>query len=211
MGQYYFPILLDKTKTRPLFYAYSHDFGNGLKLMEHSWMKNDFVRFIEHLLMQQPFNLAWCGDYAEGEKLTETELKKYSQKNNDYMSVDVLREKGLNLQDLCDYVGTKLIHNKERDVKPSDSRGIAPLTAKYLINYDKKEFCDKSKIPNVDGCQVHPLPLLTAEGNGQGGGDYFSDNGIEFVGTWARDLIGVSTKKSDIPKDFVEIFPNFKE
>ena len=38
MGQYYKPINLDDKQ-----WLYSHDFGDGLKLMEHSWIGNDFV------------------------------------------------------------------------------------------------------------------------------------------------------------------------
>ena len=50
MGQYYKPIFLNENN-KPISYAYSHDFGSGLKLMEHSWMLTPFVRFIENQLM----------------------------------------------------------------------------------------------------------------------------------------------------------------
>ena len=66
MGQYYKPILLKEDKKTPIGFAYSHDFGSGLKLMEHSWMKNSFVGFIETLLASgKPFHktpLVWGGD-----------------------------------------------------------------------------------------------------------------------------------------------------
>ena len=41
---------------------------------------------------------------------------------------------------------------------------------------------------------IHPLPLLTSEGNGRGGGDYHtSDEYLEnMVGSWARDVIEVT-------------------
>jgi hypothetical protein len=38
---------------------------------------------------------------------------------------------------------------------------------------------------------LHPLPLLTAEGNGRGGGDFRGDDPQNLVGSWARDLISV--------------------
>ena len=38
---------------------------------------------------------------------------------------------------------------------------------------DKKEFVNKDTMPNNDDWLVHPLPLLTCEGNGRGGGDYW--------------------------------------
>ena len=57
---------------------------------------------------------------------------------------------------------------------------------------------------------MHPLPLLTCEGNGNGGGDYHSEYGKEYVGTWARDLIGCVSTKKDL-EGYTEIIPNFKE
>ena len=38
---------------------------------------------------------------------------------------------------------------------------------------DKKQFFDLWSVPYVGGMRVHPLPLLTADGNGRGGGDYY--------------------------------------
>ena len=56
---------------------------------------------------------------------------------------------------------------------------------KYLINYDKAQYV---KLPKCKKgvWQIHPLPLLCADGNGRGGGDY---NGINenMVGIWAYD------------------------
>jgi hypothetical protein len=49
--------------------------------------------------------------------------------------------------------------------------------------------------------------LLTAEGNGRGGGD-FEGIGEKFVGTWARDIISV---EKELPKGYKQIRPNFIE
>ena len=38
------------------------------------------------------------------------------------------------------------------------------------------------------GCAFHPIPLLTAVGNGRGGGDYEGTNMAE-IGIWAGDLL----------------------
>jgi len=56
---------------------------------------------------------------------------------------------------------------------------------KYIINHTKKLFINKD-----NHTLGHPLPLLTAEGNGRGGGDYRGIN-EELVGTWARDVISI--------------------
>ena len=59
----------------------------------------------------------------------------------------------------------------------------------YIVNHTKKVYIKKN-----DG--LHPLPLLTAEGNGRGGGDYDGPN-MDMVGTWARDVISMENKAPD--------------
>jgi hypothetical protein len=214
MGQYWKPIFLTE-KNKPKAYVYTHDFGSGLKLMEHSWMKNEMVRFVEKQLMLEPQKIVWAGDYADNEDpttLTNNEIKALEIKGDKYWDSSVLKAEGVNLYSLSSTVA-KLIHDEKVEDKYNhtfDNKILAPMTAKYLINHDKKEFVDKSKMPkDSDGWKIHPLPLLTCEGNGRGGGDFRGDN--EFVGSWARNRIGVVSKKSDIPKDYTEIIPNFIE
>jgi len=69
---------------------------------------------------------------------------------------------------------------------------------KYIVNHTKKEYVDKT------GKVFHPLPLLTAEGNGRGGGDYQQDN--EYVGYWARDNISV---EKEVPDEYKELITDF--
>lgn len=79
---------------------------------------------------------------------------------------------------------------------------------RYLYNVTKNVFIDYSKIKKDKyGYRIDPLPLLTAEGNGRGGGDYFGKNQKK-VGSWARDLICVT---KDIPQGAKELVINFKE
>jgi hypothetical protein len=49
--------------------------------------------------------------------------------------------------------------------------------------------------------------LLTAEGNGRGGGDYKGSN-EHLVGTWARHVISV---EKEIPDDYAEFICEFSE
>jgi hypothetical protein len=166
MGQYYKPIILGKNKKTVVKWMYSHDYSNSLKLMEHSWMENDFVRTFESLLFNNPQPIVWCGDYAEPEK---------GLKNNAYMRCNV-----------------------KTQVKPVVQK---KQVGRYIVNHTKKTFVDKTKGIDIDGWKIHPLPLLTCEGNGQGGGDFFGDEKGK-VGIWARDIISIETKK---PKDFKEL------
>jgi len=216
MGQYYKPIFLSE-KNKPIASFECYDFGSGAKLMEHSWMKNSFVRFVEKSLMIQPQKLVWAGDYADNEDpktLTKEEIKPHVEKGSEYYNEEKLLSEGLNLYTLAYEVGkirTSEEIPKDKSKYDYTFKNIAPLTAKYLINYDKKEFVNKSKTPkDSDGWQIHPLPLLTCEGNGRGGGD-FRGNEKDLVGRWSRDKIGVVNKKSDIPKDFKEIEFNLSE
>lgn len=213
MGQYYKAIFINENH-KPIFRVSSYDFDSGAKLMEHSWIKNPMVRFVERQLMTTPNRIVWGGDYADKENpstLTPMEIKALANEDSEYSNSKVIKEEGVNLYDLSYLVG-KLTH----DISKGDERekefksAIAPLNAKYLVNHSKKEFVDKSKTPkDDDGWSIHPLPLLTCEGNGRGGGDYRGES--KMVGIWARDIIGVVTKKSDIPKGFKEIIVDFIE
>ena len=203
MGQYYKPMFLTKNERgndRPAAWIYSHDIktkytrddgksfmmGCGLKLMEHSWMNNPMVQIVESLLLpggnwhKQP--IVWAGDYAEPEKET--------------MDHDgVIRTHNNNLYDFCDD------HNK---ITPKIVR--LAKRYRYILNHTTNQYVDKTKVPDNDGWHIHPLPLLTCEGNGQGGGDYRGNNPI--IGTWARHTLSVDAV---IPEGYTELIFDITE
>jgi len=72
----------------------------------------------------------------------------------------------------------------------------------YIVNHTKKQYVDKQKHK-----VYHPLPLLTAEGNGRGGGD-FRGIGEDLIGIWARDLLSV---EKVIPDNYTELICKFSE
>lgn len=177
MGQYYLAVNIDDME-----YVSPHKYDNGAKLMEHSYIGNNFVEAVEFLLLDtgegkgrwSGKRIVWAGDYADPEEYRVDNL---------YNIVE-----GDGLQMLIEAV---------------------PEDYKYLINLDKKEYVDKSKCPSYGtwGMRIHPLPLLTAEGNGRGGGDYRGDND-QVVGSWARDRVALV---KDIPEGFTELIPNLIE
>ena len=58
-------------------------------------------------------------------------------------------------------------------------------------------------------CCIHPLPLLTACGNGRGGGDYHDClPDYDKVGTWAFCEIELTGKR---PKDYEQVMYHFTE
>lgn len=169
MGQYYSACVLKENKTTPIAWVYSHDFGNGLKLMEHSYLTNNFVEAFETLIFEKPQRVVWGGDYAGNCKNRKT-----------------------NVFDRC---------NDKIKVIPENRIGIKQ--GRYILNHTKKTFVDKTKVPTYNNVyRIHPLPLLTCEGNGSGGGDFWGKDTNNIVGSWARDIISVQGTE---PKGFTEL------
>jgi len=172
MGQYYKPIFLGEPingQHQINAFMISHDYNSGLKLMEHSWLRNDFVQTFEKQLSRRgqfyKSRVVWAGDYAPNEPETE-----------------------INLYSLCDNEYNNHFYHSDKKIQPKVSR---TKDYNFIVNHTKKLFVDKSKVPNVNGWAIHPLPLLTCEGNGLGGGDFRGDDKNEIVGSWARDVISV--------------------
>lgn len=75
MGQYYFPIFL-KSKALDVeeikAWMLAHEYADGLKLMEHSFIDNNFMNTVEHELSPNGSHyksrFVWAGDYADEEK-----------------------------------------------------------------------------------------------------------------------------------------------
>jgi hypothetical protein len=75
---------------------------------------------------------------------------------------------------------------------------------KYLINHTKKLFVKLRKYKHDN---IHPLPLLTSEGNEFGG---YNGNDIHLCGTWSRNIISIE-KDIEIFTDFQELECHFYE
>lgn len=182
MGQYYHAVVLDPQKDNTtIVAAYNpNNYGNGAKLREHSWMENNFVQTVE-------------SQFLPG----RTHYKHSLVWAGDYADHEPGTE-----DDLYDLSETKIVKARERAV---DAK------FRYLVNHSQQVFLDKIKQKKDDtmwGWLPHPLPLLTCEGNGRGGGDYFSENAevMKHVGSWARDIISV---ESDVPPGYEEIMVSF--
>ena len=151
----------------------AHMYHNGLKLMEHSYLDNSFVSTFE-------FGLSPEGPYHKSRVVWA----------GDY--ADNEPDKDTNLYKQC---------SEYKLIKPS----VKETTRfRFVVNHTKKQFVDKAKIPaSDDELVIHPLPLLTCEGNGRGGGDFRGDTPL--IGAWARDVISV---EEVAPADFEEIVFN---
>ena len=180
MGQYFMPILGDLYGLNCKVFDRSIDGQYTFaKLMEHSWWQNPFVNSFSEFLYNNPCRVCWVGDYATENDDFNFKLPATIVRPN-YKKVWGKRVSYLTCQ-LSDFT----------------------LDDKFLINYDTHQFIDlnkyKAKSVNSDGWIVHPLPLLTAVGNGRGGGDFHDGVGFEFVGSWAWHLLAFL---DSAPKDF---------
>lgn len=192
MGQYYYPMNLEKSET-----LCSHDYNrNGLKLMEHSYLHNVFVGVVMNLLRPKGSwyknQIIWCGDYSE-------------------MKIKDLKENKMNKAHILIHSGDKEIHSLMNDF--AGLKGLKPMNNKeqslaIIINHTTKEFIKAKGQPkdSYDN-RINPMPLLLSSGNGNGGGDYEGSD-MEFVGMWAGDVISVEFK---LPEGYQEIHPIFAE
>lgn len=178
MGQYYKAVMLKKNKKTILGYVDSWDYDSGSKLMEHSWLLNPFVISFETLILNNPKNVVWAGDYADECLGCKT-----------------------NIYQRCEY---------KLKLQPEKIEHSNIINHRFIVNHSKKLFVDKLKLVDVNGWCVHPLPLLTCEGNGRGGGDYRGEENT-LVGTWARDLISIESSISELNKKYEELLTNFAE
>ena len=168
MGQYYYPIILN-SDGKIVVWMCAHNYNNGLKLMEHSYLGNNFVSTFEFGLSPEgphyKSRVVWAGDYAD---------KELDQEKNLYQ--------------MCDEY--TMISPQVKETK----------MYRYIINHSKKQYVDKTKAPKQENFALHPLPLLTCEGNGRGGGDYRGESPL--IGSWARDIISV---EEVAPEGFEEL------
>lgn len=204
MGQYYRVVFEDLKGTR-VYRAWANLVDEdgvkfvdqcGLKLMEHSSFGNPFSDGISAMLYKKVAHVAWVGDYANDPSI----------KDGDYFTT---RAYGL-----------------DKKLKAENVEGCTfDFKGKYLVNLSKNEFVDYSKYletvksNNPNWSAYNPLPLLTAVGNGLGGGDYAGkgsnwyrdDSTDNLIGTWAGDLLTIVDDLSvwGNPADFKELFPRF--
>jgi hypothetical protein len=171
MAQYFIPIIFDYDEDNGihiLFCLMSWSYNEGAKLMEHSYLDSVFTQTLEHELS------------PEG---------KFHKKRVIWAGDHSFVEPGIstNLYDVVESIN--------KPIPPKVKTSQYP----FIVNHTKREYVNKRLIPeNVDGYFIHPLPLLTAEGNDGYVGDY-KGNDQEIVGYWARDVISV---EKDCPGGF---------
>lgn len=180
MGQYYAAVV--EINGKPT--GFDPVEFQGAKLMEHSWWRNKYVNAIAKMIFDEPHKVAWVGDYATEE--------------NGYTAP-------------CTEEMYQAAHVNETVKLPLEEE--FELSELYLVNHSKKEYLDCDRYYNAvngkgelgEGWVAHPIPLLTAIGNGRGGGDYRGVNKSK-VGCWAWDMLSLETS---VPEGYNEFFVEF--
>jgi hypothetical protein len=182
MGQYYIAVNVEDME-----HVEPHKYGNGAKLMEHSYIGNNFVEAVEFLLLEggrwHKKPIVWAGEYADEEVF-------------------------FTLYNTCKGDGLQMLI----EAVPEDHYFLVNYDEEEYV--DKRKCPKVGFLPGQeagnDHWQIHPLPILVSEGNGGGGGDYHptSEEQERFVGSWARCRIGLV---KEVPEGFKEIVPNFNE
>lgn len=182
MGQYYRAVLCDAPKHGVCLDPWVYD--NGAKLMEHSYFHNHFVGAACRELYKKPLHTWWVGDYA-----TEDDIPARCKEFN---------------PTLCAWQGYGNFVTSPYQAENNNEF----CNAGFLVNLTTKEYLSLEATMSAQGnsgLAVHPLPLLTAVGNGRGGGDYRgSEASMKMVGIWAGDLLQIIADK---PKgsDYIDI------
>ncbi len=183
MGQYYLAVFLAEKGIAPAevirAWMCGYNYQNGVKLMEHSWLGNKFMSAVE-------FAICPDGPFYKSRLLWAGD---YADEEADGETLYKTAQ-----------------DQQHKEITPEDH---IMHDYRYIVNHTKKRYVDKAmmKAEERNGLRVHPLSLLTAEGNGRGGGDYRgSDENL--VGAWARDVISV---EKTVPTGYEPLDADFFE
>jgi hypothetical protein len=192
MGQYFKIIFLSENGEFIRAYVEPWSYRCGSKLMEHAWVGTDVMNLVETLLSPEGMfyksRIVWAGDYAEPEPI----------------------ESKLNLREpYDDFEGPVNLYHQASSPENSGKRFSLDIPHRkyhYIVNHTKQEYVvvktDRYAGPE-DYQQVHPLPILTYEGETA----YYGED-EELGGAWARDII--SMEKS-APEGYAQLKCNFRE
>lgn len=155
---------------------------SGMKLMEHSWLENDFVNGVLESIWDNSCRVAWVGDYAD-------DIDDFDEYYTEEVYESVWGDYAVELP----FDEVPSIHSEGFIV--NHDKGLYIDLAKYA-----KESASKPRWSDVEWC-IHPLPILTCVGNGRGGGDYHGTN-MDAIGSWCMDLISF---RMEFPSAFREV------
>lgn len=207
MGQYYQIALKLRNRKNWSYYDRSVDGKYTMaKLTEHSWIGNECVDGIARIIEESgPAKLAWVGDYADREDLKEHGIsalhldgyekiiKRCWADKTKYKTIDKCKEPY--------EIYNKILINLTKKEYVVMSKYVANMYYKqknqYYKDFDWEKATPKERKSKEERSWeyqmvCHPLSILTALGNGKGGGDYYENNlNGDQVGRWVFDEIQI--------------------
>lgn len=198
MGQYYNAYIIDANGAKVIE---PDAVGMGNRLVDHGFITSKMVNAVLKRILNRPKQVVWVGDYALDDESMSEERKAQikaimAQTNN------AVFPRQLHINELKDCYGLYLInHTKQEYI---DMARYVERNARVQL-WSQKE-ADNFTITSMTTHCISPLALLTACGNGMGGGDYVGAD-ADMVGQWAFDLIEV---RYGLPcENYSEIRPKF--
>lgn len=178
MGQYYqIQIVAPESQDRNVTLIKPSHFDDGLKLMEFAYTHSDTSKALFQVIEKyngESVRVATVGDYAEVGDV-EASFEGFT----DPMGLSIGKA-GIRLSVVCDNLHLDGLYHREFP-KLGWSRH------RTVINEDRGEYI---VIDLWDKEALNPLFLLTALGNGRGGGDY-AGTCEELIGKWAYNSLRV--------------------
>jgi len=136
MGAYYEAVIDSKERYSP------HRVGDGLKLMEHAYLSNEYCMSVEYMLLENPSRLTWLCDYHETDDIFK---KTWSQINEgEYFPVPNSYSKHA----ICRYF---INHSKKMFI---DSKKLEKLNPDWCI-HPLPILCN-SETKSAGGGDYHP-------------------------------------------------------
>lgn len=136
MGQYFYPLLTKGNKKATIRF-YGHDYDNGVKLLEHSYFGNQLVFAAFMKMYNNPWRVAWIGDYSDGMFTDDCEGQRWSCIPKNETAVDYIKRVSCGFIKSADdfmkyYAKSNGIWDKEKEVE----RGLCKTerTSKDILN-----------------------------------------------------------------------------
>lgn len=173
MEQYFRALLYNKENGTNTVYRWSgigKSLDSDTPLNRQYWWYNNFVGKIAKILYKNPLKVAWVGNLSDESKALLNAA--WSVMSN---TIEIA-----NIVDTAMFMEGKYLINHTQML--------------YISGSDYKDEMAQKVIGISDEQILHPLPLLTALGNGKGDNDYHGRNQLD-VGSWSYNVISVD----DVP------------
>ena len=161
-----------------------------LKMVEHAHLDTTTTLVVEWYLSPDgpygdgTYGLVWAGDYGPKSAPGGQPLHYYV---DELLASDDMAKLGTAKPVLMSWETAFETHALKR------GEILNAKSWRYIVNHTKKTYLDKAVLSLEDDSLFHPMCILTAEGNGCGGGDYHGINKTR-ASLWAYDVVGVSNE-----------------